>query len=81
MELSRTSSPETTVTEHVPVCGDLLLHTEEVQFRWMGFRKGGLRSLAYLDVWGLSNVTARWFRDNVTSTVLFRDTFGSPVLK
>lgn len=77
-----TSSPSTSVAKQVFVCGDLL-SSKVVQFRWMGsayFDSSIGESLAKHDVWALSNVSASLVTESENIT-LFRDSFGSDVLK
>ena len=79
VSVSTTTSPETNVTEEVFICGHLLEHAEDIQFRWMG-TTGNFPVAARLDIWALSEVTAMLIRDNQTS-ILFEERFGTVVLK
>ena len=77
VSVSTTTSPE---TEEVFICGDLLEHAEDIQFRWMGIT-GSQEAAARLDIWALSEVTAMLIRDNQPNRVLFEERFGTGVLK
>ena len=77
VSVSTTTSPE---TEEVFICGDLLEHAEDIQFRWMGTTSNTQAAAARLDIWALSEVTAMLIRDNQMS-ILFEERFGTVVLK
>ena len=82
VSVSTTTSPETNVTEEVFICGHLLEHAEDIQFRWMGTTGAASpAAAARLDIWALSEVTAMLIRDNQTNRVLFEERFGTGVLK
>jgi len=69
------------VEQQVSVCGDTL-HTNGVQFRWMGSTDMGTDvSRVSRDMWALANVTAILVRTNETREVLLEERFGGNTLK
>lgn len=62
----------------VHICGDLLHHASEIQFRWMG--SATAKSSDQRDIWALGSVTATLVASNKTLRI-FEDSFGSEDLK
>ena len=77
--VSASTTSSTNVVQHtVHICGDIL-HTSQVQFRWMGtaiLLKDDGRSRSRSDIWALANVNVILIDDNNETTTLFSDGFG-----
>ena len=75
---ARTTSSTSVVQHTVHICGDIL-HTRQVQFRWMGtatLKITSGKSRPRSDIWALANVNVILIDGNNVTTSLFSDEFG-----